>query len=474
VLAPLEKGLKLSADKLTPFNLQPLELQNFVRTQDEETHEGLDSKFKTIFTIALTVVYFYFIAGGAILKDNPRLYPWYWVIGVPLILFGLALGVILASNKRPVILRLVAQIFSLLLILTIGIGLPTLAVYFFGGGRGFLGGEPTLALLGRALQLIFIATASLLPALLYFLFDRQQLGTLRERFEQQIFRLDPNVASLIEVRAKYGRQLAEIYGPDMTTDEGRLIRATRWPILVATLVITLGWILTLLPAGGGLVISQPSEILNLFLPQRTAVIFGFLGVYFFGLNTISHRYVRADLKPKAYSSITVRVFIVVILAWVIGLPVKDENPYELMLVFVIGIFPESGLTLIRESIRKGTGLGKFIPYTREKHPLTNLEEIDVYDRARLLDEGGDKRREPGTPRSDRPHAGDAHPGAPPGGLDRPGHLVLTFNGLRREEKGRQGCGREGGAYPARVAAEVRHSHRHRPDKSVRRREGAAV
>jgi hypothetical protein len=223
------------------------------------------------------------------------------------------------------------------------------------------------------------------------LFDRQQLGTLRQRFEQQIFRLDPNIESLVDVRAKYGRQIDEIYGRESTSGEGRLVRNTRWPILVATLVITLGWMLTLLPAGPGPEITQASQLIDFFIPQRTAVTFGFLGAYFFILNTVLHRYVRADLKPKAYSSITVRIFVVIILAWVLGLTFRGGSPWELTLAFMIGVFPESGLTLIRESIRKQTGLGilvrPFLPSTREKYPLTELEELDVYDRARLLDEG---------------------------------------------------------------------------------------
>jgi len=115
-----------------------------------------------------------------------------------------------------------------------------------------------------------------------------------------------------------------------------------------------------------------------------AITFGFLGAYFFALNTISRRYMRADLKPKAYTSITVRIFIVAILSWVVGVVSNGQNPYVLVTVFFIGIFPESGLTLIQESLRGG---GRLFPSNREKHPLTKLEEIDIYDRARLLDEG---------------------------------------------------------------------------------------
>lgn len=384
VLAPLVKNLKLSIKNLEPFNLQPLVLQNLIRVDAEVEVKRFETP-DALVGVVIWLIILYAIGGSIFQNYRPDLNMYFW-IGVPiLIVFFLITYSIFVSKKRPVIMRLIAQFLSLLLIMAIGIGLPIVAVYFFGGGREFFNtGEVSLAVFGRSLQIIFIVTASLLPALLFFLFDRQQLGTLKDRFLQQIFRLDPNIESLVDVEAKYGKQLAEIYGSDVTTDEGRLIRANRSPIFVATLVITIGWILTLLPAEAGLVIKQPHEILDLFLPQRMAVTFGFLGAYFFALNTISRRYMRADLKPKAYSSITVRIFIVTILAWVVGLLFNSEDPYVMVTVFLIGIFPESGLTLIQETIRRGS---KIFPSAKEDHPLTNLEEIDVYDRARLLDEG---------------------------------------------------------------------------------------
>ncbi|MCM3871915.1 MAG: hypothetical protein ND895_14625, partial [Pyrinomonadaceae bacterium] len=399
VLAPFEKERQLSEEQLKPFPaLERLEMQNFVRILNEKDPVDFETQLKTLFWAAAISVGGLIFLANAFSKENPSINRWVWIGGGALFLIVMTLGAILLWRSRNTgegelaqsVTRWTAQALSLLLILALGIGLPSLAFYFFGGGREVFGSQTSLAKLGRTLQHIFIFTASLLPALLYFLFDRQQLGTLRQRFEQQIFRLDPNIQSLVDVRAKYGRQIDEIYGRESTSGEGRLVRNTRWPILVATLVITLGWMLTLLPAGPGPEITQATQLIDFFVPQRTAVTFGFLGAYFFILNMVLHRYVRADLKPKAYSSITVRIFVVVILAWVMGLTFQGY-PWELMLVFTIGVFPESGLTLIRESIRNQTGLAiifrPFIPSRREKYPLTELEELDVYDRARLLDEG---------------------------------------------------------------------------------------
>lgn len=385
VLAPLENNRRLTKEELDEFDYECLVSQNLIKVSDEK-HKKFED-FVGALPVIGTFVFFGFIMLNAFTKDRPNLNVVLLVSAGVLVIVGVALVVVLIWMGKYVVLRFLEQSLSLLLVLALGIALPALAIYYFGGGRELLAVKPSLALLGRILQLVFIVTASLLPALLYFLFDRQQLGTLRERFEHQIFRLDPNVKTLIDVEAKYGRQIREIYGPVLETDKGRLIRGTRWPILVATLVITMGWILTLLPADANLVITQPAEILNLFVPRRTAVVFGFLGVYFFALNMSLLRYARADLKPKAYSSIATRFFIVITLAWVISLPLPEGNAALLMSIFILGIFPESGLTLIRESIRQQTGIASVIPYPKEDHPLTDLEGIDVYDRSRLADEG---------------------------------------------------------------------------------------
>jgi hypothetical protein len=406
VLPPLEKNCQLSNDEEPQFpGLKRLAMQHYIRILEAKDAGSLEPQIKTLLFgcllgvgIITYIIYQVLTDGGKRPADSQYL-RWLKLGSPTFLLIAIGLGILLLFILRrgdkgkeflQWISRWIAQALSLLLILTLGLVLPSIAFYFFGGGRDLISSQNSLAKLGRSLQLIFIFTASLLPALLYFLFDRQQLGTLRQRFEQQIFRLDPNVESLCDVAAKYGRQIDEIYGRETAGGEGRLVRGTRWPILVATLVMTLGWMLTLLPAGPRSDTVQPGQLLDFFVPQQSAVIFGFLGAYFFVLNTVLHRYVRADLKPKAYSSITVRMLVVFILSWVIGLGFGTSTA-ALMITFIIGVFPESGLTLIRESIRNQTGFGKIVGLigsrTKEKYPLTELKELDVYDRARLLDEG---------------------------------------------------------------------------------------
>ena len=117
------------------------------------------------------------------------------------------------------------------------------------------------------MQLVLISVASLLPALMYYQFDRDRLSTLREKFEQQIFRLDPTMKTAFDIDAKYGRQIDEIYGRERPGRSGRLQPGRRTPIFVATVLIMLGWLLVLLNPDVGIVGSE-DEIAELFDPGK--------------------------------------------------------------------------------------------------------------------------------------------------------------------------------------------------------------
>jgi hypothetical protein len=237
-----------------------------------------------------------------------------------------------------------------------------------------------LTLVGRALQLVFIAVASLLPALLFFLFDREQLSTQRDRFMRQIVRFDGSVETRAEILAKYGHAMEEAYGPE-DASAGRLLPGRRSPVLVATVVMTLGWVMTLAHADAELLANQ-TEVFTLLEPPREPEVYAFLGAYVYALGTVLRGYVRKDLRPKTYSHITVRIILVIVLAWVLELQWSGDA--LLTIVFVAGLVPETAFVLINESLRSAT---KLSPLEEEPAPLTKLEGIDLYDRARLMDEG---------------------------------------------------------------------------------------
>jgi hypothetical protein len=197
---------------------------------------------------------------------------------------------------------------------------------------------------------------------------------------RQIVRFDGTLETRADICAKYGPAMDEAYGHERV-GEGRLLPGRRSPVLVATVIITLGWILTLAHADPGL-ISTESDLLSLFQPPADPVVYAFLGTYVYALGGVLRGYVRKDLRPKSYSHIAVRMILAVVLAWVLQL--QWSGDVLLGIVFVAGLVPETAIVLIRERLRGVTAL----PFLEEEpDPLTRLEGIDLYDRSRLLDEG---------------------------------------------------------------------------------------
>jgi hypothetical protein len=315
-------------------------------------------------------------------NPNSQTLVWSIVAGIYLLLFASAL--VVALRGGPAVARQAGQFATLFLVILISIGVPSAIAWRF-SVEGLLAGT-SLADLGRLLQVSFVSLACLVPGLLFFLFDRQRLSTLRDRFEQQIFRLDPNVNTLADVYTRYGKQIEETYGHGDDRTETRLERQRRWPIVVATIALALGWVITLLPVGRLDDPSTPAEVAALFVPQQNAVAFGFLGAYFFAINLILRRYARGDLRPKAYTTITVRILVVVILGWLVDAIAPSQDDWILVVAFLIGIVPETVLTFLRE-IYRGPTIGNYLKPLDEPLPLHDLEGIDLYDRSRLLDEG---------------------------------------------------------------------------------------
>jgi hypothetical protein len=325
-----------------------------------------------VFPVAL-VAFIVMLVGG---HGDKAWYPWAaW--GAFILICLLVIWVARARDKerfrefRSDLPQMLLELLALVFVLTIGLAGTSAALYY---GADVRQDDGALVLTGRAIQFVFIAVASMLPALLYFLFDREHLGTLRGRFVHQIFRFDYTVGTIADVDAKYGATIDESYGVSTT---GRRLRANRTPVIIATLVITLGWILVILNP----TVKAGSDLVAYLEPGKSAVAFGFLGAYFFALFAVLRGYVRRDLQPKFYTDITVRVVVVVILAWLLEIAFPDDAAHLYVLAFLAGIVPEQALLWLREFA------GRAMPDIVKGQQLTDLEGIDLYDRARLQSEG---------------------------------------------------------------------------------------
>ncbi|HKE79857.1 MAG TPA: hypothetical protein VKB54_11135 [Solirubrobacteraceae bacterium] len=275
------------------------------------------------------------------------------------------------------------------------------AILYFGSNVPHLWHEAqrdhdyAVALIGVGVKFVCVVGASALPVLLYFIFDRERMLTLRQRVTRNIFRLDPRVRTLREIDAKYGQWLDEAFGREPS--ETRFLPGTRWPILVATAVLTLGWAIALLDTDA----ADPHkhvELASLIAPAPSAATFAFLGAYFFTLNSTLRGFVRGDLRPKTYAQIATRIVGSVVLAFTIerllrGVGMEQTSASLLLFAFLAGVVPETVLIRLQEASRgfvRGRAARRQIDHasrTYEPEPLTRLQGIDIYDRARLLDEG---------------------------------------------------------------------------------------
>jgi hypothetical protein len=77
--------------------------------------------------------------------------------------------------------------------------------------------------------------------MMYFQFDRQRVGTIRGKWVRAIFRMDRQMRTLADVNARYGDELAE--ASSYSTDSVRFLGGRNSPIIVATILISLGWTL---------------------------------------------------------------------------------------------------------------------------------------------------------------------------------------------------------------------------------------
>jgi len=155
VLAPLEKGRLLHAEDLDRFDYEKLTSQNLIAVSDDEKWY---EKIVSFLPFIGGSCFFIFLFGNAQTEKNPTHHFWFLVISGVLVVLILLVGCLVLWRGGQVVWRFAEQFLSLLLILSLGIALPALAIYHFGSGRELLAVSPSLALPGRLLQLLFIVT----------------------------------------------------------------------------------------------------------------------------------------------------------------------------------------------------------------------------------------------------------------------------------------------------------------------------
>jgi uncharacterized membrane protein len=165
------------------------------------------------------------------------------------------------------------------------------------------------------------------------------------------------------------------------------------PVFLATILITLGWVLALPPIGTA---DQHPLWSVIFSVNEDPIIYAFLGAYFFSLQMLFRRYVRKDLRKCAYLAVSLRIILAVIGTWAVVTAMKTTgytDPSHLafpLLGFVIGVFPRVAWQIIQEATKALMKRLKFaswvLPRIESRLPLSDLDGLTVWHESRLEEE----------------------------------------------------------------------------------------
>jgi hypothetical protein len=262
-------------------------------------------------------------------------------------------------------------------------------------------------------KLFAVLYFSLLPAALYLQFMAVRGPTLWEEFTENLYRLRfddpaslprpvphcrhyPIWLSARDARAAapgktlYQKKFEGVFGAIPCDDQTRppLHTEKLGPVILATILFSVAWVVVVMPA--------PLFHLTLFghtphgtespsLPLGT-LRFGFLGAYFYTVQMLVRRYFQNDLKASAYHNATMRIVTVGLLTWTVDLALggqPDEARWTLS--FVIGVFPDVGWKALQTLVK--LPLRSLVPSLRQPYPLSDLDGLNVWYEARLLEEG---------------------------------------------------------------------------------------
>jgi hypothetical protein len=270
-----------------------------------------------------------------------------------------------------------------------------------------------------ALRSVILVTVCLLPAVMWFLFIAARKASLLNGFLANLYRLgllspaprsssaspaaDPShdqrlMSYLQKFESVYGRLSPSVrdsvlkkgISPYKASDVTSLIgQSTTVPVMLSTILIALGWLVTLPPAQVPNTITDASSWAHAIEPTATPVTLAFLGAYFFSLQMLFRRYVRNDLGGSAYVAVSMRIVLAVIGTWVVmvaSLQLGLATEGQLLVIgFVIGVFPQVAWQIIQTAFRKTTSFIR-LKSMESDLPLSDLDGLTVWHEARLEEE----------------------------------------------------------------------------------------
>jgi hypothetical protein len=174
--------------------------------------------------------------------------------------------------------------------------------------------------------------------------------------------------------AYYGRSIPET---GSTSSNFPVRTETMFPVFLATVVLAVCWVAVLWDTTSA---TEPATIWDILK-------FAFLGAYAFIVQSLIRRFFQSDLRPSAYAGSVLRIIVVLVtmvaLHQLLG-PVTSIST-EAAVAFVVGFFPVIAFQALQRAA--ATTLRVFVPQMTPDYPLNQLDGLNVWYEARLVEEG---------------------------------------------------------------------------------------
>lgn len=190
-------------------------------------------------------------------------------------------------------------------------------------------------------------------------------GGERQPKEQNIYRQ--------KFAAYYGRSIPD--SASATTDFS-VRTENMFPVFLATVVLAVCWVAVLWNTSSA---TNPEGIWD-------ALKFAFLGAYAFIVQSLIRRFYQSDLRPSAYASVVLRIIVVLLTMAALHQLLGAVTPAtEVAVAFMVGFFPVIAFQALQRAA--AVTLRVFVPQLTPDYPLNQLDGLNVWYEARLVEEG---------------------------------------------------------------------------------------
>jgi hypothetical protein len=258
----------------------------------------------------------------------------------------------------------------------------------------------------RALTLFAIWLLSFMPGWLYIRFLCLRREALWSEYVLNLYRLgldeprylppppaDSAYSGLVGARDG-GEVQDNIYRQKFNAFYGRKISAgadknggytdvgTLFPVFLCTVLLAVAWTV---------ILWNPAVVMTPVEPWATLQ-FGYLGAYTFAISMLIRRFYQSDLRPSAYATVVIRIIVVLVIVAVMhqffaatGQSTGVDLTAQYVTGFVVGFFPLVGLQALQRMAAKVLQI--VVPTMAAEYPLDQLDGLNIWYEARLIEEG---------------------------------------------------------------------------------------